>query len=115
MAFGKRQALLAIADRGLHVGKSLADLGGHIFAQLQGNVVLLLFSCELLVLQMRAQASPDFEGTDKIIRSVLDRVTMVEIVYNPEMLRQHLMPIAHEIITDLLLFGRQRRYDFGPK
>src|ERR1043165_1217530 len=114
MAIWKWQALLAISDGGLHVGKSLPDLRGHVFAQFQGHVVLLLLVCELLVLQMRAQASPDFKRADKIIGSVLDRVTMVKIVHNPEMLGQYFMPVAHEVITDVLLLGGQRRYDFGP-
>ena len=114
MAVSERQPFLAIADLSAHVWEALADFLGHIFAHLERDVVLLLLAGELLVFQMGAEAGPNFEGGDKVIRSVLDRVAMIEAVHQAEIPGQDFVPVAHEIIADRLLFRRERRNRFGP-
>ena len=77
ITIGKIEAGLAVANDGTDTGKTLADLRGHILAQLQRVVTLFLLCRKPFVVQM-------FTQTRANLQRGLDAVVQVAVIALPQ-------------------------------
>ena len=114
IAVGEIQPLLAIADVGLNLGTVLPQPPRHVLARFQRHVMALLFLRQLFIFEMFPQPRADFQGADKVRRTMAHDILVAEAVRHRITVGENIMPMLHEIIANALVFGRKRGKLFGP-
>src|SRR6266540_693945 len=110
----KGQRRLAIAGDRRHVRKALAQSGYELRPELDTRVLL---AGQVLVLEMLAQPGTDLECANPaghLARERTERVMVVEAFDDRVLAGQHLVPVAHEVVTYGLLLGREGRERLRP-
>src|SRR5271155_4674582 len=106
----ERQSNLTIADNRICIGVIAFDALSHLLAQLKCPIIVVRPGLER---EMLTQSRAYLQGL-RTSTSAVCRVAVVEALNSRVVVRQHFMPVAHEVVADTLLLGSELRKLLRP-